>query len=599
MSILTKDTWKIIKFNQKNAFVFELLFRLVTMTLYLLLLNKGLLFALRMAGYSYLTAANIGYFLVKPWTILITAALTFIGILILTLETGCLLTLFEGAYYSRKLKLGEILAGGFIKLAHEIRRKNWRLGLLILADYGLVNLYLIYQMLTHVKPLNFVISEILNKPVGKMSLAILLMLLLAIVIPGVYTFHACMVEQKSFRDGYFRSLWLLRRRIFKVVILLTIYYAVTVVGLWLVYSFCVLIAAVGVTLFTDNSLALAILPAACDRIELVLIFLTSIFFTVGNWGALSVQYFSFTSNFAKRSKSSDYSGSRYGDRKLAALFMAAAAAFSLFSIFGVVRNGSAITTDMLSMIQITAHRGSSREAPENTMAAMAKAVDDLADFVEIDVQETKDGVVVLGHDISLKRVTGINRNVSSYTFEELRHLDVGKWFSADYEGERIPSLEETMEFCKGRININIEIKDLGSRSELPDKVRELIEKYQMKEQCVVTSVRLSYLSRIKELDPDIRTGYIISAAYGDYYSSDAIDFISLRSSFVSERLVESAHKKGKAVHAWTVNNKSEMERMKMLGVDNIITDYPVLAREIVYRQAATESLLEYLRLVLK
>jgi len=599
MSILTKDTWKIIKFNQKNAFVFELLFRLVTTTLYLLLLNKGLLFALRMAGYSYLTVGNIGYFLAKPWTVLMIAVMVVIGILILMLETGCLLTLYEGAFYSRKLKMGEILTGGFFKLAHEIRRKNWRLGLLILADYGLVNLYLIYQMLTHVKPLNFVISEILNKPVGKVSVALFVVLLLAVVIPGIYTFHACMVEQKSFRDGYFRSLWLLRHRILKVVILLTIYYAVAIVGLWIVYAFCVLIAAVGVTLFTDNSLALAILPAACGRIELVLIFLTSMFLAVGNWGALSVQYFGFTSNFAKRSKSSDYSGSKYGERRLAALFMALAAAFSLFSLFGVVRNGSAITTDLLSVIQITAHRGSSRAAPENTMAAMARAVDDLADFVEIDVQETKDGVVVLGHDISLKRVSGINRAISSYTFEDLQQLDVGKWFSADYEGERIPSLEEVMEFCKGRININIEIKDLGSGSELPDKVRELIEKYQMKEQCVVTSVRLSYLSRMKEMDPDIRTGYIISAAYGDYYSSDSIDFISLRSSFVSERLVEAAHKKGKAVHAWTVNNKSEMERMKMLGVDNIITDYPVLAREILYREAATETLLEYLRLVLK
>jgi len=63
--------------------------------------------------------------------------------------------------------------------------------------------------------------------------------------------------------------------------------------------------------------------------------------------------------------------------------------------------------------------------------------------------------------------------------------------------------------------------------------------------------------------------------------------------------VEAAHEKGKAVHAWTVNGKSEMERMKMLGVDNIITDYPILAREIIYREAATESLLEYLQLVLK
>ncbi|ADL06597.1 glycerophosphodiester phosphodiesterase [Lacrimispora saccharolytica] len=599
MGTLTKDTWKLIKLNQKNAFVFELLFRLVTTTLYLLLLNKGLLFALRMAGYSYLTAANIGYFLVKPWTVLVMAVMAVVGILILTLETGCLLTLYEGAYYSRRLKPWEILAGGFLKLVLEIRRKNWRLGLLVLADYVLVNLYLIYQMLTHVKPLNFVISEILKKPAGKLSVMLLLLLLLAAVIPGVYTFHGCMVEQKSFRDGYFRSLWLLRRRIFKVVVLLSVYYAAAVAGLWLVYAFCVLIAAVGVTLFTDNNLALAILPAACDRIELVLIFLTSMLLTLGNYGALSVQYFRFTSKLVKKSRISDYSGGKYGDRRLAALFMAAAAVFSLLSLFGVVRNGSAITADMLSMIQITAHRGSSGKAPENTMAAMAKALDDLADYVEIDVQETKDGVVVLGHDDSLKRVSGINRPISFYTFEELQKIDVGTWFSADFQGERIPSLEETMEFCKGRININIEIKDLGSGSRLPDKVAELIDKHQMREQCVVTSVRFSYLARIKELDPEIRTGYIISAAYGDYYSSDDIDFISLRSSFVSERLVEAAHEKGKAVHAWTVNSKSEMERMKMLGVDNIITDYPVIAREILYREAATESLLEYLRLVLK
>ena len=116
MSTLTKDTWKIIKFNQKNAFVFELLFRLVTTTLYLLLLNKGLLFTLRMAGYSYLTAANIGYFLVKPWTILLIAVMAAVGIFILTLETGCLLTLFEGAFYSRKLKPWQILTGGFLSL---------------------------------------------------------------------------------------------------------------------------------------------------------------------------------------------------------------------------------------------------------------------------------------------------------------------------------------------------------------------------------------------------------------------------------------------------------------------------------------------------
>lgn len=233
------------------------------------------------------------------------------------------------------------------------------------------------------------------------------------------------------------------------------------------------------------------------------------------------------------------------------------------------------------------------------MAAMELAVENMADFVEIDVQETADGVVVLGHDSTLKRVAGVNRTIGSYTLKDLQDLDVGKWFSREFEGERIPTLTEVMDYCKGRIKMNIEIKNLGKDSPLPDKVVQLITDHQMKEQCVVTSTRLSYLSRVKELDPDIRTGYIISAAYGDYYSDDDVDFISIRSSFVSGKLVEATHEKGKAIHAWTVNNKSEMERMKMLGVDNIITDYPVLAREIVYRERATETLFEYLRLVLK
>ena len=176
---------------------------------------------------------------------------------------------------------------------------------------------------------------------------------------------------------------------------------------------------------------------------------------------------------------------------------------------------------------------------------------------------------------------------------------MGVWFSEDFKEEKIPTLEEVMEYSKGKINLNIEIKGAGDDSLLPEKVALLIDKYQMAEQCVVTSSRFTYLSRIKKLDEKIRTGYIVSAAYGNYYSSDDIDLISLQSSFVTERLVEAAHQKGKAVHAWTVNSKSEMERMKMLSVDNIITDYPVLAREIIYREEAAENLLEYLRLVLK
>ena len=599
MGTLTKDTFKILKYNQRNGFIFTLLFRLITTPLYLLALNAGLKFALKMADYSYLTVSNIGLFLIKPWTAVTIAALLILGILVLLLEAGCLITLYQGAFYFRKLNLWQILAGGLSKLLDELRRKNWQLGLLVLADYFITNVYLIYRVFTHVKPINFVTTEILRQPLGRMALAAVILMLLLIVLPGLYTFHACMVEQKRFRDGYLKSWWLLRRRIFEVLPLMFCYYGLAILALWMLYGFCVLITAIAVTLFTDNRLALAVLPAACDWIELVLIFFSSMLLAVGKFGAVSVQYFRFNSRITRKAAAIGYEGKPFGNRKTAGLIMAAASALCLMSLFYVLRNGSVITGDMLSEIQITAHRGSSNEAPENTMAALHKAVNDLADYAEIDVQETRDGIVVLGHDYTLNRVAGVNRSISSYDYEDLVKLDVGSWFSDEYKEERIPTLKEVMEYCKGKINLNIEIKNMGEDSNLPDKVMQLIEEYQMEEQCVVTSTRFSYLVRIKKADPQIRTGYIISAAYGDFYSSDSIDFISLRSSFINERLVEAAHEKGKAVHAWTVNGKSEMERMKMLGVDNIITDYPILAREIIYREAATESLLEYLQLVLK
>ena len=101
------------------------------------------------------------------------------------------------------------------------------------------------------------------------------------------------------------------------------------------------------------------------------------------------------------------------------------------------------------------------------------------------------------------------------------------------------------------------------------------------------------------MDSQIKTGYIIPAAYGDYYMDENVDVISIRSGFVTESLVRKAHEAGKSVHAWTVNEKMELERMRVLMVDNVITDVPVLAREILYREEATENLLEYLKLIFK
>lgn len=600
MKILARETWQIVRLNWKNVLLFEFLYRAITLPVFLRFANRGLRFALGMAGYSYLTAGNIGIFLIKPWTLVAILVVGIVGMMLLMLEIAALVTAFEGSAYGQRLTPLHILWGGLQKVAEETGRKNLKLCGIVLLHYFLINLFFIWRTLTHTKPVNFVMREMMQEPWMRILLVALLVGSVLLAVPGLFACYGCMVEQKTFADSMARSRRLLQRHKIISVGLLAACNVTVILLIILAYLISVFVAAVFVVAFTDKNLAMAVLLSVSDKLELLLLFVGGIILLVVHIGALSVLYYQY-GNRRYHEARWDFSYPAKGteSRRRIGMILCVIVACGLLYIFDLVYSGSALSDEILVETRITAHRGSSKVAPENTIAAVEAAIGELADYVEVDVQMTSDGVVALGHDANLKRVAGVNRAISSFTWEELQRLDVGSWFSDEFAGERIPSLLEVMDLCKGRVSLNIEIKNVGKGSALPEAVAGLILDRGMEEHCVVTSTSLNYLKQVKEIAPGIHTGYIISAAYGDFYSSDAIDFISIRSSFVNETLVENAHTQGKAIHAWTVNTKSEMERLRLLGVDNLITDYPVLAREIIYREEATETLLEYLRLVFR
>jgi glycerophosphodiester phosphodiesterase len=246
--------------------------------------------------------------------------------------------------------------------------------------------------------------------------------------------------------------------------------------------------------------------------------------------------------------------------------------------------------------KITAHRGSSIKAPENTMAAFELAVENMTDFIELDVQLTSDNVPVIMHDRSLYRTTGVNAKVSELTYSQIRELDAGSYFGKEFAGEKVPSLEEVLRFVKGKARLNIELKS-GDTVYTADKVAELIQKYDMQNDCVITSFDYNMLKRVKELTDDIQVGYILSIAYGDFYSMDDVDFFSMNASFLSKQIVDAIHNSGKQVYAWTVNNAISIKNLTNKGVDNIITDDPVLARETIYSRDTSETLVNMAKYV--
>ena len=591
-----KEIYQMIRGNLRSLLLFEFFFRFIAGTLLVQVGTRGLKFCLDRAGYSYLTLANAWKFFLHPWTMLFILVMAVLALFLNMIEIGGLVTAFSGAAYFCHPTLWEIFSGAFEKVRDELRHKNYRLFGMGMISTFTVNLFYLYRIFSRIKPVNFVIKELLDQPLAVSVLLLVFLLFLTLLFPAFFVFHGCMIGQKSYWDSRFESMELLKGRWAQIIGMVALLEAWLIILFLAVYYLSVFLMAVVTVLFVKEDLGLAFLMETTDRAEWFLVILASIFASMVCWAFVTREYYQVIGRRKGRMEGWEFATagrnvqfSKRTGLALLGLFLA----MSGFFLFDAAYNGNFISKSVAVQTRITAHRGSSSGAPENTMAALEKAVEEMADRAEI-----ADGVIVLCHDTSLKRVAGINKKVSDLTLEQIKKLDVGSWFSSEYQGEQIPTLEEVMEYAKGKIDLNIEIKNLGNSSGLPEKVIELVEKHEMQEQCVITSTNRFYLKRVKAVNPEIRTGYIISAAYGNFYSDDFIDLISIRSSFVTERMIESAHEAGKAVHAWTVNGKVEMERLKQLGVDDMITDRPVLAREILYGEEAKANLLEYLRLVL-
>ncbi|AEI44564.1 glycerophosphodiester phosphodiesterase [Paenibacillus mucilaginosus] len=237
----------------------------------------------------------------------------------------------------------------------------------------------------------------------------------------------------------------------------------------------------------------------------------------------------------------------------------------------------AATTLAESHHQVTAHRGSSASAPENTLAAIRQAIADGSGYAEIDVQETADGVVMLMHDDSVLRTTGIDKPMWKVTADELRQASAGAWFHKRFEAERVPSLEEAVRTAKGRIRLNVELKNNGHGRRLAEETVRLLQAQDAVRDCTVTSFDGRLLAAVKKLDPRIKTGLIIGEKRSDMaavLANPTYDAISIAYTLVQDTLVNEAAKHGKEVYVWTVNDPAVMERMLNLGVTSIITNHP-------------------------
>ncbi|RMG19208.1 MAG: glycerophosphodiester phosphodiesterase [Bacteroidetes bacterium] len=241
---------------------------------------------------------------------------------------------------------------------------------------------------------------------------------------------------------------------------------------------------------------------------------------------------------------------------------------------------------------VIAHRGASGYAPENTLAAVQKALDMGADMVEIDVHLSRDGEVVVIHDPTLERTTSGKGEVSNKTLTELRQLDAGLWFGEAFRGEKIPTLAEVLQLIDGKATLLIEIKKgtTGLYSGIEQKVIDQINAHQARSWSIIQSFEPEVVQNIHRLDTALELHKLITANlpvlpihhdgrlhWTSAFSYDYVDAINPHFQPLTRRFVNMAHKRGLKVFTYTVNEPSDMRAVRALGVDGIITNYPDLA----------------------
>ncbi len=210
--------------------------------------------------------------------------------------------------------------------------------------------------------------------------------------------------------------------------------------------------------------------------------------------------------------------------------------------------------DLTQDVAITAHRGAKVAAPENSLAAFRRAMDAGATYAELDVQHTRDRVLVVVHDGDLMRMGDDPRKVGELTAAEIATIDIGRKYDARFAGERPPTLEEVIDLVRGRMRINIELKYNVPDPGLAPAVVDLLRREDFIDQVVITSLDYAALKQVESLEPRLRTGHIVTAAVGNVVRTEA-DFLSLSAARATPSLIRRAHAAGKEVHVWTVNER--------------------------------------------
>lgn len=596
MKKILKQTWKTIRYNIRSLLIFEAGYRAATFFLVMQLVRFFVDFSLKQQGFSYLTAENYKEFLQYPLSVVFLALVFLVILIFYFVEVAALLCGFVYSAKEKKLYAGDFFILGIKKTVSFFRHSKVSWLVCAACSGPFLAAYFLVREISYIQILEFTARQIYKEIKSPMLIYGFLGVLLLISFLFVFALPYCILEKKKNWQGFLSGMKLFRTHWKRILLDFCFLHVFMLLFILITYSVVMLILAAGVFFFKPEVVKISSIFIYSEYVNMALgiyaggvQLIGSIAFVYTVYTKFHIQPKDEEEHLFYKKMEQYFWYSKLGRRKAAGLLTALFVLLEGIYFGFLVINHDTTLSHLAADTEITAHRGGAWKAPENTISALQYTIDSGADYAEIDVQETKDGELILLHDDSLKRTAGVKKNVWDMTLKQVEKLHAGASFHKKFRGEKIPEFTEVLKFCKGRLDLNIEIKYNGKNKGIVNKVVRAIKENHFEDHCIVTSMNYQFLKQIKKTAPEIRTGYIMTMTYGGVQGMEAADFFSVKHTYVDEKFVTQAHALGKEVHVWTVNYKGDAKRMLDMGVDNIITDDPIMVRKVQNRESGSST----------
>lgn len=594
-----RNNFSLLIDSSRQVWIFEFAYKLVAFAVIFPIVLLAINSLMKIAGISYLTNEYIQRVITHPIVIIAIFIAICVFVFYCTYEMTYLSVCFETKRTSCNASIVDIFYNSYKVFRRVFKPKHIGLSIFYFISIMASNVTVLFNILYSETNTNLIKMYVLrNHWYIKAAVILVFVIMFAVVIPGIYAMNICMMEGLGFREAYKKSARMVKKHPVGTISALVVYnlFILAIIGITYVLISVFLVAGVKLLnmAYLGNAIFLSALRTERFIIKCILVCVAIPL----SFSAITHMYYRYTDIDDITFEFIDIQEGPARRRRIAyAVIMAAALVADACYLLISFNNNPFENVAIFHETKVMAHRGASTEAPENTMAAFQKAIDDMADYIELDVQLTNNGEVIVMHDSNAYRTTGVDANIVNMTYKEVKTLDAGSWFSDEYVGENVPSLKEVLELTQAKIKLNIELKPADNGTALAKNTVRLIEKYNMVNDCVITSFSESALKAVKTYNQEIKVGYILSAAYGDFYDMKNVDFFSVNAAFLSKRTIDAIHNSGKRVYAWTVNNKESIKNLTNKGVDGIITDNPVLARETIYSRDTSETIINMIRYV--